>query len=71
VTHAGPGIPAQDLPHVFERFYRADRSRFRSSGGTGLGLAIVRKLVEAYEGAIPVENSPHGGARFTPVLLVK
>ena len=47
VTDTGPGIDPQDLPYLFDRFYRADKSRSRSSGGSGLGLAIVKKLVEA------------------------
>jgi signal transduction histidine kinase len=68
VTDTGPGIAPDDLPHVFERFYRGDPSRSRSSGGTGLGLAIARQLVEAHGGRITVENGPQGGARFTLVL---
>jgi len=71
VADSGPGIPPQDLPHVFERFYRGDRSRSRSSGGTGLGLAIARQLVEAHGGKISMENDPQGGARFTFVLPVR
>lgn len=70
VADTGPGIAAQDLPHVFERFYRGDRSRARSSGGTGLGLAIARQLVEAHGGEIAGENDPQGGARFTFALPV-
>ncbi len=52
----GPGIPAEDLPLVFERFYRVDRSRDRKSGGSGLGLAITRQLVEAHGGRIKAES---------------
>jgi signal transduction histidine kinase len=70
VADTGPGIDLEDLPHVFERFYRGDRSRSRSSGGTGLGLAIARQLVEAHGGRIAVANEPQGGARFTFVLPV-
>jgi len=70
VADTGPGIAPEDLPHVFERFYRGDRSRSRSSGGTGLGLAIARQLVEAHRGQIAAENEPQGGARFTFVLPV-
>jgi len=70
VADTGPGIAAQDLPHVFERFYRGDKSRARSSGGTGLGLAIARQLVEAHGGKITGENDPQGGARFTLALPV-
>jgi len=70
VAHTGPGIASHDLPHVFERFYRGDRSRSRSGGGTGLGLTITRQLVEAHAGKIAVVNEPQGGARFTFVLPV-
>lgn len=52
VRDTGAGIAAEDLPHIFDRFYRADRSRTRSSGGAGLGLAIARRIVEAHDGRI-------------------
>jgi signal transduction histidine kinase len=64
VTDDGPGIAPQDLPHVFERFYRGDRSRPRRGGSTGLGLSISRKLVEAHGGRMWVESAPGQGARF-------
>ncbi|MDO8531867.1 MAG: ATP-binding protein [Dehalococcoidia bacterium] len=64
VADSGPGIPSDDLPHVFERFYRADRSRSRASGGSGLGLAIVRHLMEAMGGRVDVESQPGRGATF-------
>jgi len=64
VTDDGPGIAPEDLPHVFERFYRGDRSRSRRGGGTGLGLAISRQLVEAHGGRMWVEGAPGQGARF-------
>ncbi|MDT8898874.1 MAG: sensor histidine kinase [Thermanaerothrix sp.] len=52
VSDTGPGIPREDLSHVFERFYRADKSRARSSGGSGLGLAIVKQLVQLHGGEV-------------------
>ncbi|NOZ30085.1 MAG: HAMP domain-containing protein [Chloroflexi bacterium] len=71
VTDDGPGIAAQDLPHVFDRFYRADRSRTRASGGSGLGLAIVKHLVEAHGGRVwaesPVFTRPDGTRHGTRV----
>lgn len=56
VSDTGSGIPAEGLPHVFDRFYRADRSRSRASGGAGLGLTIVKQLVEAHGGWISVKS---------------
>ena len=65
VADKGDGIPEEALPRIFERFYRADRSRTRAEGGTGLGLAIARQLVEIQGGDIRVGNRPEGGAEFT------
>jgi two-component system phosphate regulon sensor histidine kinase PhoR len=64
VADTGPGVPVDDLPRVFERFFRGDRAR--SSGGTGLGLAIAKHVVEAHGGRIWVENAvpPGRGAIF-------
>ena len=64
----GPGIPATDLPHIFERFYRGDPSRTRATGGFGLGLAIAKALVEAYGGTIIPESAPGQGTRMTVEL---
>jgi signal transduction histidine kinase len=65
VRDSGPGIPPEALSHVFERFYRSDRSRSRAEGGTGLGLAIARQLAEAHGGALQAANHPEGGAEFS------
>jgi signal transduction histidine kinase len=65
VTDTGPGIPAEHLPFVFERFYRADAARARGRGGTGIGLAIVRSVVEAHGGRVRAESEPGVGSAFT------
>jgi two-component system phosphate regulon sensor histidine kinase PhoR len=65
VSDRGPGIPAEDLPRIFERFYRADRSRTTDPGGTGLGLAIVRHLVELHGGEAFAAHREGGGAQVT------
>lgn len=58
ITDHGEGIPAKDLPYIWDRFYRVDKSRSRSKGGTGLGLAIAKKLVEGMNGSIKVSSIP-------------
>jgi signal transduction histidine kinase len=58
VINGGEAIPAQDLPHLFERFYRVDKSRNRATGGAGIGLAIVKQLVEGWGGRVGVESTP-------------
>ncbi len=68
IADNGPGIRPDDRMRVFDRFYRADKSRSSSTGGSGLGLAIVRALVEAHGGVIRVDERPGGGARFTFTL---
>ena len=68
VADTGRGIRPEDLPHVFERFYRADRSRTRGSGGTGLGLAIARHIVEAHGGRISVRSLLDEGTTFVFTL---
>jgi signal transduction histidine kinase len=64
----GIGIPQEELPFIFERFYRADKSRNRLTGGTGIGLTIVKSIVEAHGGHISVESSTEVGSRFTVTL---
>ncbi len=64
VVDTGSGITPEDLPYIFDRFYRGDRSRARSSGGTGLGLAIAKTLVEAMGGQMGVESAAGQGSRF-------
>lgn len=64
VVDTGIGIASEDVPHVFERFWRADRSRDRHSGGTGIGLAICRRLVELQGGTIEVESQLNQGSTF-------
>ena len=64
VTDTGEGIAPADLAHVFDRFYRGDKSRARASGGTGLGLAIAKTQIEAMGGQIGVTSEPGRGARF-------
>ncbi|HEY6807186.1 MAG TPA: ATP-binding protein [Gemmatimonadales bacterium] len=68
VADTGSGIPAEHLPRIFERFYRADPGRARDQGGTGLGLAIVKHLVEAQGGRVEAESAPRQGATIRFVL---
>ncbi|MEG0438484.1 MAG: ATP-binding protein, partial [Solibacillus sp.] len=66
VSDTGQGIPQEDLPYVFERFYKADKARTRSKGGTGLGLAITRNIIEAHKGNITVDSGgEQQGTTFT------
>ena len=68
VTDTGEGIPAGELPRVFERFYRVDKARARQTGGTGLGLAIVRHVAESHGGAVRVDSELGRGTTFTVTL---
>jgi signal transduction histidine kinase len=68
VGDTGAGIPKEDLPHIFERFYRVERSRSRKSGGTGLGLAIAREIVEAFGGRIEIKSKLGEGTTFIITL---
>jgi signal transduction histidine kinase len=70
VSDTGVGIAPADLPHIFDRFYRADRTRARETGGSGLGLAIVQRLVEAQGGQVSVESTPGQGTTFRIMLPV-
>jgi two-component system phosphate regulon sensor histidine kinase PhoR len=64
VQDDGPGIPAEALERVFERFYRVDKGRSREQGGTGLGLAIVKHIVQSHGGKVWVKSEPGQGATF-------
>ncbi len=68
VQDEGMGIPAHDIPHIFERFYRTDRSRDRKTGGTGLGLSIAKWIVDRHGGWFEVVSQPDLGTRITAVL---
>ena len=64
VADSGIGIPAEDIPFIFERFYRTDKSRSRATGGVGLGLTIVKRLVEAHGGSIEAHSKEGQGSTF-------
>jgi two-component system phosphate regulon sensor histidine kinase PhoR len=68
VRDTGIGIPADELPRLFERFYRVDKARSRALGGTGLGLAIVKHLVRAQGGEVGVTSRPNDGSTFSFTL---
>jgi len=70
VADNGPGIAEEDIPHIFDHFYRGDKSRDRKSGGSGLGLAIVKQLVEIHGGQVAVESKLREGSVFHVLLPV-
>jgi two-component system heavy metal sensor histidine kinase CusS len=68
VADTGCGIPAADLPHLFDRFYRVDRARSSASGGVGLGLAIVKGIAELHDGSVALASQVGRGTRVTLLL---
>lgn len=68
IEDSGKGIPKEELPFIFERFYRADKSRNRMTGGTGIGLTIVKSIINAHGGSITVESRLNKGSKFTVFL---
>ncbi len=64
ITDDGPGIPPDDLPNLFEPFFRVDRSRSKRTGGYGLGLSLCKRIMEAHAGSVTVQNNPRRGATF-------
>lgn len=68
ISDNGMGIPAEDLPYIFERFYRADKSRNRSTGGAGIGLTISKAIIDAHKGSISVKSELDKGTEFTVTL---
>ena len=68
VADTGMGIPEEDLPRIFERFYRVDKARSSELGGTGLGLSIVKHIVELHNGSVGVESAEDFGSKFWIIL---
>ncbi len=70
ISDTGIGISPEDQAHIFERFYKADKSRDRSLGGSGLGLSLVKKIVELHGGTVSVKSEPEKGSVFTVILPI-
>jgi signal transduction histidine kinase len=70
ISDTGPGIPKEELPYIFKRFYHADQSRKGREGHSGLGLAITKKIIELHQRSIHVTSSPGAGTSFTFYLPV-
>ena len=70
VEDTGEGIDPEDLPHIFDQFFRGEKSRSRETGGAGLGLAIAKRIIEAHKGQIWVDSQLGHGTRFSFVLPV-
>ena len=68
IADTGIGIPSEELPRIFERFYRVDKARSREVGGTGLGLSIVKHVIEQMQGTVAVESQLGKGSKFHVVL---
>ena len=68
ISDTGTGIPPEDIPHIFERFYRVDKARSRDEGGSGLGLAICQHIAEVHGGKIVVESQVGIGSTFNTRL---
>lgn len=64
IQDEGEGIPEEDIPHIFDRFYRVDKSRTRATGGKGIGLAVAKEIVELHNGSIEVKSEVEVGTEF-------